>query len=229
MYPTREEYEAYYETHKTYVDHETGEIKETPHYEGQDGYGTTTYAELCQKLTDKHIAGHLSPMHIRDLLPDLNIKKPHWHLLVIYESKKNFETQVKPFFDELGGVGREEVGSLRGYARYLLHLDNPEKAQYEQQDITSFGGADYETTIHLPGDTMKAFNDIKAFINREGIIGYADLVDRLEVTSPELELVAVMKMAYPIKQYLKSKTWELRQIADNNTISSRHDEKGKQA
>lgn len=49
----------------------------------------------------------------------------------MFDGVKTIE-QAKDLFEQIGGVGCEKVNSIRGYARYLCHLDNPEKAQYDQ-------------------------------------------------------------------------------------------------
>ena len=48
--------------------------------------------------------------------------------MIMYDGKKSIE-QAKENFDKIGGVGCEIVNSTRGYARYLCHLDNPDKEQ----------------------------------------------------------------------------------------------------
>lgn len=208
IYPTKEEYEAYYATHKTWIDRETGEERQYEHYDGSDGYGTPP-EDWRERIINMHLSVLISPMHIGDHNPDGKLKKPHYHVMFMFDGKKSYETQVKPLFDQIGGVGREEVASMRGYARYMLHLDNPEKQSYDAADVTAYGGADFETIIRLPGDTMKAFRDITDFIRRNDIYGYAELIDALRVYAPELEEAAALKLTYPLTKYLKSRTWEL--------------------
>ena len=207
VYPSKEEYDAYYATHKTWIDPTTGEEMEFEHYDGADGYGTPP-ADWRERIIQMHVAALISPMHIGDHNPDGTLKKPHYHVMFMFEGLKNYETQIRPLFERIGGVGREEVASMRGYARYMLHMDNPEKQPYDQKDVTAYGGADFETIIQLPGDTMKAWRDITAFIRRNKIYGYAELIDALRVYAPELEEMAVMKLTYPLTKYLKSLTWE---------------------
>ena len=55
-------------------------------------------------------------------------------------------------FEKIGGVGCQRINVVRGYARYLCHLDNPEKAQYNISDVISLGGADYQEVISLASD-----------------------------------------------------------------------------
>ena len=50
---------------------------------------------------------------------------------------------------------------MRAYARYLCHLDNPEKAQYEVAEGESLGGADYLGTIKCAADTDTALGEMR--------------------------------------------------------------------
>ena len=76
----------------------------------------------------------ISPLHKDDVNPYGEVKKPHYHVIVMFDSVKTLE-QFAEFADTFGGVGKEKVNSIRGYARYLCHLDNPEKAQYNPYDV----------------------------------------------------------------------------------------------
>lgn len=98
-------------------------------------YPESAPADWMDRLNDYHVAALVSPLHDRDTNPSGEPKKPHYHVMLIFEGPKEFETQVKPIFDDIGGVGREMVNSARGYARYLCHLDNPEKAQYDPAEV----------------------------------------------------------------------------------------------
>lgn len=57
----------------------------------------------------------------------------------MFDSVKT-EKQAVEFFSTFGGVGCEVVNSSRAYARYLCHLDNPEKASYKIDQVRQFGG-----------------------------------------------------------------------------------------
>lgn len=207
LYPTKDEYLRIYNACGGMVEDRFGRRHHVPLYDGRDGWGQSTEQGIIDTITQEHRTGLLSPLHIGDFNPDGSVKKPHWHYEDISESLKNFQTQIKPFFDLLGGVGRENVGSMRGYARYLCHLDNPEKCEYNPKLVKCFGGADYQTAISLPGDTMKGFNEIVDFIERNDIYNYADLICQLKSFSLELETIAAMKMTYPITKYLKARLY----------------------
>lgn len=60
--------------------------------------------------------------------------------MILFEGVKTSE-QAKEVFSAIGGVGIEPLKSTRAYARYLCHLDNPDKAQYDIETCDfMFGG-----------------------------------------------------------------------------------------
>lgn len=176
-------------------------------------FATVVYPESAPEnwveiLDSSHVAALISPLHDKDVNPDGSTKKPHYHVLLIYDGVKNFETQVKPLIQSFGGVGREEINSLRGYARYLCHLDNPEKAQYSTTEIRALGGADYEALIHLPSDDLKMLKDIFEYIRVNQIYSLAELLDICAQNNEDwFSLIAETK-AYIVDKYIKSVQWE---------------------
>lgn len=107
-------------------------------------------------LSDLFIPTFISPLHEFDTNEiDNTPKKPHYHVVLMFDSVKT-EEQAKEVFDMIGGVVPPsktfKVQSLRGISRYLCHLDNPEKYQYDTSDVRSLCGADYYSVINLVSD-----------------------------------------------------------------------------
>lgn len=170
-------------------------------------YPESTAKDWIQKLKDMHIQAFISPLHDKDLNPDGELKKPHYHVMLMFDSPKNFENQIKPIFEKIGGVGRENVNSARGYARYLCHLDNPEKAQYNVNNIQALGGADYRKITLLPSDTTQILKDIFRYINENNIRYLAQFIDICADEHEDwFELITTQK-AYIIDKYIKSRTY----------------------
>lgn len=161
----------------------------------------TTLGELC-------IPAFVSPLHDMDVNPTGEVKKPHHHVVLMFEGKKSVE-QAKEVFDMIGGVGCEIVNSLRGYARYLCHLDNPEKAQYQTDDVLMFGGADYPTTINLPTDKYKAIREMMAWCIENQVTAYSDLL--LFASEERFDWFRVLcdSGTVVIKEFLKSESWKM--------------------
>ena len=110
-------------------------------------------------VSDLKVETIISPLHDSDINPTGEPKKPHYHVMIMWESVKTKE-QVMKIFKSFGGVGCEPVNSIRGMARYFCHLDNPEKFQYPEENVITYGGADYFKLIGLAVDKYKAIREM---------------------------------------------------------------------
>lgn len=142
-------------------------------------YATVIYPESAPEdfkeiIADWHVPAFLSPLHDKDINPDGEAKKAHYHLLVMFAGKKTKES-VENLFDMVNGVGCQKVLSTDGYARYLCHLDNPEKCQYSRNDVTAFAGADYERMIERSADEDGAIKELTQLVIDNGIDNVADI------------------------------------------------------
>lgn len=165
------------------------------------------------KLQEACVPFLVSPLHDQDIDPCEQPKKPHYHVLLMFDGVKT-QVQAKEVFNLVDCVGCEKVASLRGYARYLCHLDNPEKAQYDINAVKSFGSVDYVGIISLPTDKYDAIADMMDWVDREHCISFAKLLryarNNNEVWFRSLCDNSTMVM----REYIKSFTWEL----DNDNI-----------
>lgn len=141
-------------------------------------YPESAPADFEQIIRDWHIKCFLSPLHESDINPDGTQKKPHYHLLLMFSGKKSVD-QVQEFSDELSGVKVLEhecaVRDCKAVARYLIHLDNPEKFQYERSTVKSFGGADYMEYIETSSDVSQMLSDITEFCCENHVVALAAL------------------------------------------------------
>lgn len=209
VYPTQEEYEQYYESCGGQIADTQGELHTVDKYDGRNGWGThpDNWLEI---LSDAHVVYIISPMHIGDPDPDGGIKKPHWHVMVIYEGPKSWLTQVKPFFESFGGVGRQELQSTVGYARYLCHLDEgPEKFHYNVADVIEGGAADYLQLIDTPKDTLTVVGEIMDYVDAHNVRSFAALCRYARSARPDWFRVITEKRGYIVEKYIKSHAWEL--------------------
>lgn len=90
-----------------------------------------------------HVQVAVSPLHDKDVNPDGEIKKAHWHCVMSFEGVQSYEA-VKELIEPLNGTIPQVCKSKRGSIRYFTHMDNPEKYQYDKGDILSFGGFDLD-------------------------------------------------------------------------------------
>lgn len=175
-------------------------------------FATVVYPESApedwlKKLADLKIRALVSPLHDKDKNPDGEPKKAHYHVILMFDVVKTLK-QAKEITLEIGGVGIEKISSLRGYARYLIHADNPEKAQYEKTDIKQFGGADYEGICLLASDKYAAIREMIQYCMINEIISYADLL-RYSSENNEIWFRCLCDNGTVVmKEFLKSLAWE---------------------
>ena len=165
-------------------------------------------------LQECFVPAFISPLHDKDINPEAEAdecKKPHYHIVIMFDGPKTSE-QAQEIFTKIGGVGCLRVQSIRGMARYLCHLDNPEKYQYSPDDITQLCGADWYDVTNLPIDDDKAVAEMMDFIDSQSITSFSKFFRWIRNNRPEWFRVIRKGSAYLIKEYIKSFTWELRQV-----------------
>lgn len=157
-------------------------------------------------LTDLKIPSFISPLHKDDIDPQGQPKKPHYHVMMMFEGKKSDDT-VKEYFNQIGGVGFERVLSIRGYARYLCHLDNPEKAQYKAEDVKCLAGADYVSIIDLAIDKFKALYEMEEFCETYNVFSFYTLARYATQYRQDWKRVLAESGSIYMREYLQSRKW----------------------
>ena len=171
-------------------------------------YPESAPADWMERLEQCHVPALVSPLHDKDTNPSGEPKKPHYHVMLMFESPTNYENKVAPIFAEIGAVGRETVNSARGYARYMCHLDNPEKAQYCPSEVRCMSGANFYAITNLPTDDLKMLGEIFSYIQQNEIYSLAELMDLTQVHHPEWFSMIAMSRCYVVDKFIKSLTWE---------------------
>ena len=171
-------------------------------------YATMIYLDSApenwfQILEDSHVPCFVSPYHCCDTNPNGEPKKPHYHVMVMFDNVKTKEQAIE-FFNSIGGVGCEVLESPRGMARYLCHLDNPEKAQYSISEVRSLAGADYFTVINTMADRQRTLREIQFFCKDNCIYSFAILLDYCAMHRPEWYDCLINHSAWLMKEYIKS-------------------------
>lgn len=179
----------------------------------QRNWATVAYPESLvddwlELLNKEHVPAFVSPLHDRDTNPDGEKKKPHYHIMLMFAGNKTKE-QVQKISDKcLSGVEVIQVKDVRAYARYLCHIDNPEKAQYKPSDVKSFGGVDYLEMVGTLADTDIAVREMMEWCREQGIFSFARLCDYAAKERADWFRVLTSKRTVFISAYLKSLQWE---------------------
>lgn len=131
----------------------------------------------------------ISPLHDKDITPEGELKKAHYHVLLQFEGPTTYNNVKENICDVVGGTIPKKVISMRGYYRYLTHMDNPEKAQYNPEDVKCYGGFKCELTTSEVTFIMACIVDD---IEKENFIEFNQLInyyramgdyDRFEIVS----------------------------------------------
>lgn len=147
----------------------------------------------------------ISPLHDKDINPDEQEKKSHWHVILTYGSPTT-QNNVKGLCERIGGVGQIGLDSVRGYYRYLTHKDNPEKYQYDEKDIKTLNGFSILDFIELTRtETLKIKKELVVLIMAENIIEYADFINYLLEKGTDEFLDVGMSNTYFFDKYISSR------------------------
>ena len=162
-------------------------------------WATIVYPESAAEgwlstLQSMGIQAVLSPLHDKDVYEYTDekkgfkkgdLKKPHFHLVFLFDSLKS-SVQVKEITDKIKSVGQLKVLSISGTIRYLTHKDCKDKAQYDEKDLMSIGGAEIEkyllTESEKDEDLNMQFFSIANLCAEFNLYEFSDLVDFLLCT-----------------------------------------------
>lgn len=137
-------------------------------------YPDSCIENWARELEEKGLRFAVSPLHDKDMNPDGSPKKPHWHVLIEYDGPKTYKSIKEEICDQIGATIPKKVESLRGYYRYLTHMDNPEKADYTGEQVDEYNGFHLELTTT---ETTIIKKKICEIINGANINEYCDLLD----------------------------------------------------
>lgn len=131
-----------------------------------------------QYLSETGLEIGISPLHDKDKnIVDDTQKKPHYHILLCFNGPTTYK-RVERIANTLNAPIPKRVISPIGLIRYFTHKDNPEKAQYNEEDIRGINGFDYKEFLGMSVSQQNAMCiAIIKLINNQGIEEYSDLVD----------------------------------------------------
>lgn len=181
---------------------------------------TIVYPESCKEnwenyLEERGLVFAVSPLHDKDIDPTGEPKKPHWHLMLEWDGPTTFNN-VKKICEEIGAVLPKKIESVRGMYRYLVHLDNPEKAQYKLEDIRHYNGFQIEISETEECMMLDKITDI---IEGADIRNYHELINYFKsIGDVDLRNIALKKV-YVIDRYISSRRNDLKEKLKMATIN----------
>lgn len=121
----------------------------------------------------------VSPLHRFDVDPTGEVKKPHYHIILCYPGPTTLSV-VSALTTLLGQPNPTALDSVKGYYRYFTHKDNPDKYQYDEQEIRTYGGFDISEFEDLTArEVLQIKEKIVSIIRSENITEYSTLIEWL--------------------------------------------------
>ena len=181
---------------------------------------STTYDTdyVIKALAKEHLTFAVSPIHDKDVEEDGSPKKRHYHLLLAYSSATTLNN-IKSWFKSCG-LPESDLHTVRvcasgvGYFRYLTHKDNPEKAQYNVNDIKIFNDSDElfkrfsKTASEKIDDLVRIFQIVDELYT----ISFHSLLQYLMLNERDLfkMITSSSALAICVKEYQRSLEYDLK-------------------
>lgn len=148
----------------------------------------------------------ISPLHNMDFDPTGEVKKAHYHVIVYYSNPTTLNNVKSNVTDKLNATIPIKLESMRGMFRYHIHLDNPEKFQYDDRDRIFLNGFDIDESNKLTrSEILKLLKEIYIYCEQYNITEYSVLVNKLIEEDLINFLDVITFNTYPIKAFLDSK------------------------
>lgn len=174
------------------------------------GYPESLPSNWLEILQDTKIQICISPLHDKDENPDGTPKKSHYHIMFMFDGPTT-KNRVKAICDSINAVNPIKIDSARGMYRYHIHIDNPEKYQYDDRDrilLNGFDTSNLNTFTEMEFDKYE--NDILDVIEAFNFTEYRDLLHYLRTNQLNNLLYVSKKRTVMLNAYIKSRKYSLK-------------------
>lgn len=173
---------------------------------------------IIKALAEEHLTFAVSPIHDRDVEDDGSPIKGHYHLLLAYSSATTL-SNIRGWFKACG-MPETDLHSVRvcasgvGYYRYLTHKDNPEKAQYDSNDIRIFNDFDelFKKFSNTESDKIDKLVRIFRLVDELNTVSFHNLIQYLMLNDRDLfkMVTSSSALAICVKEYQRSFEYDLK-------------------
>lgn len=168
-------------------------------------YPESAPADWIEQLRKTGLQCAISPLHDKDINPTGDSKKPHWHVIACYSGPTSYNV-VKRLTDSFNAPIPQALEQVRGYYRYLTHKDNPEKAQYNEDNITTINGFNITDFVELSkSEVLDIKKRLQQIIRELNITEYSDFMDYLADNEMSVEYEVASNNTYFFDRYIASK------------------------
>lgn len=83
----------------------------------------------------------VSPLHDKDINTDGDYKKPHYHIIVVFDNPTTYNHVLTHCCKPINATIPQVILNISGCIAYLTHKGIENKAQYQSCDIRCFNGS----------------------------------------------------------------------------------------
>lgn len=168
-------------------------------------YPESVPADWRELMDELQIEWVESPLHEFDTNATGEVKKPHWHILLLFGGVKSYE-QVVEIVEPFNCPAPQRCHSVKGCVRYMAHLDNPEKFQYSVSDIKAHGGVDLAELLRpSSSERYSLISEMCSYVRDNCITEFQDLMDyAMQHRFDDWFPLLCDNSAYVVGQYIKS-------------------------
>lgn len=169
-------------------------------------------------IADDLVETLISPLHDKDLLPNGEPKKAHYHILISFKSPTTRENAadtmerwgcvVQRRWPKPGEPDAFKVKDFKQAARYLCHLDQADKYRYEISDVQSIGAIDYPALVMSATDEDAMLDEIFETMDLYALDTYSAVVRWTRINRPEWKPIVYRKYTRQISEYAKGLNFE---------------------
>lgn len=173
---------------------------------------------LARRMTEDLARGYVSPLHDADVLPDGTTKKPHRHVMWSYpspvtreraaEDAERWGLVVQAHWPRPGDREAFRVASWQAAARYLCHLDNPDKHQYSMTNVISIGSASYADDALTQTDEDFVCAQIFEMMDEQHLDSFPRVVRAVRADHPEWMSLVLRTYVRAISEYARGLHYE---------------------
>lgn len=156
----------------------------------------------------------LAMFHDQDLDATGLEKEPHWHVVVRFSHAVTAK-EAKEFLVPLGvkEASIQYRDSWTAVARYLCHMDDPNKAQYDPSLVVEIGGADYLNAINRTADKYRVVAEMQDWVAEPMNSGnqprsFGELNDFSRINNLEWFMSLCDNSAVIMREFCKSKRYD---------------------
>lgn len=155
-------------------------------------YPESVPPDWIEQLQNTGLPFTISPLHDRDINPDGTLKKPHYHVIVSYSNTTTYSS-ISGLRTITKGPFPIACKNVSGMYAYFTHKHNPEKYQYNSNDIQKFNG--WEKALEA-NEISALMEELTLFIFDADIMEYSDFMLEARLKGPDYFTVAMKHTIY---------------------------------